>query len=364
MDVDAEGAWQRARKRQSDLTGQARDEFEEQLLFASDQFLVGRPGIEIATTAADIAIKHPSTVIAGYHWFGDWGRDTMISLEGLTLTLGRAQIARDILLKYAQFVSDGMLPNRFPDSAGKPEYNAVDATLWYFHAIDRYLKLSGDRQLLRELFPVLSDIVRWHVIGTRYGIHMDRDDGLISAGEPATQLTWMDAKVGNWVVTPRSGKPVEINALWFNALCLMQEWSKELGETDLTYIRLGDQVGASFDRFWYAAGGYLYDVIDGPGGNDASLRPNQLFALSLPNSPVPLPHAKSALEAVTRELLTPYGLRTLSPRHPNYHGRFTGDRTPRDGAYHNGTVWPWLMGRVPRCPSPRSSQRRFEARPL
>jgi predicted glycogen debranching enzyme len=344
IDLDADAARQRAHKRQEELAAGAQDEFEKQLYIASDQFLVTRPGIRSPVGGSAVATRDASTVIAGYHWFGDWGRDTMISLEGLTLTTGRVQVAREILMTYAQFVSDGMLPNRFPDSGAEPEYNSVDATLWYFHAVDRYLTLSSDRRILRELFPVLRDIVKWHVNGTRHNIVMDRADGLISAGEPGVQLTWMDAKVGDWVVTPRIGKPVEINALWYNALRLMQAWITELGEKDPTYERLADQASASFERYWFAAGGYLFDVIDGPDGNDSSLRPNQLFALSLRHSPVPLPHAKSVMQVVTRELLTPYGLRTLTPRHPNYHGRFVGDQASRDAAYHNGTVWPWLMG--------------------
>jgi predicted glycogen debranching enzyme len=344
LDLDIEASWQRAQRRERDLAGQVQDDFEKQLIHASDQFLTVRAGVKIDSPPGENGKRDALTVIAGYHWFGDWGRDTMVALEGLTLTTGRFQVARDILLTYSQFVSEGMLPNRFPDSGDKPEYNTVDATLWYFHAIDRYVTLSGDREMLRELYPVLKEIVTWHVNGTRFGIQMDPADALIRAGVSGVQLTWMDAKVGNWVVTPRIGKPVEINALWYNALSLMSKWSMELGENDPIYARLGEQVGASFERYWFAAGGYLYDVIDGPEGNDLSVRPNQLFALSLPHSPVPLQQAKSVVEVVTRELLTPYGLRTLTPRHPDYQGRFTGDQTARDRAYHNGTVWPWLLG--------------------
>ncbi|MGE5139526.1 MAG: amylo-alpha-1,6-glucosidase, partial [Rudaea sp.] len=346
LDRDGEGAWQRAKQRQRSLAPDNGDEFAKQLYIASDQFLVSRPGARIPAPAADdvSAMREATTVIAGYHWFGDWGRDTMISLEGLTLTTGRHAVARGILLTYAQFVSQGMLPNRFPDNGQSPEYNTVDATLWYFHAISRYVDLSQDRNTLLTLYPVLEDIVEWHLKGTRYNIHADPSDGLLYAGEPGVQLTWMDAKVDDWVVTPRIGKPVEINALWYNALRLMEQWNRELGRPDAGYGRLADQVAASFEKYWFAAGGYLYDVVDGPEGNDSSMRPNQLFALSLPHSPIPAPYARSVMEVVTRELLTPYGLRTLTPRHPNYHGVFKGDRRARDGAYHNGTVWAWLIG--------------------
>jgi predicted glycogen debranching enzyme len=344
LDLDVEAAWRRAIDRQVKLTSNGRDEFEKQLLIAADQFLVARANGTALAGSQQNPAEDASTVIAGYHWFGDWSRDTMVSLTGLTLTPGRSQVARDILMTYARFLSDGILPNRFNGSGHALEYNTVDATLWFFHAIDRYLAMSGDRRFLQIIFPTLRDIVTWHINGTHHGIHMDRADGLIYAGDPGFQLTWMDAKVGEWVVTPRAGKPVEVNALWYNGVCLMQEWSKEMGETDPIYARLSDQVGASFERYWFPAGGYLYDVIDGPEGNDTSVRPNQLFALSLAHSPVPLLHAKSVLEVVSRELLTPYGLRSLTPRHPNYRGHYSGDRASRDGAYHNGTVWPWLMG--------------------
>lgn len=346
LDVDAEGAWQRALGRQRDLESRAPDDFARQLYIAADQFLVGRPATQIpAPTPEDPAHTRPaSTVLAGYHWFGDWGRDTMIALEGLTLTTGRYEVAHDILLTFSQFVSQGMLPNRFPDSGQAPEYNTVDATLWYFHAIDRYVTCSHDRDLLRQLYPILQDMINWHVKGTRYNIHMDLADGLVYAGEPGVQLTWMDAKVEDRVVTPRTGKPVEINALWYNALRLMQQWSKELDQPDPLYERLANQVAGSFDRFWFREGGYLYDVIDGPNGNETAMRPNQIFAMSLPHSAVPLPQARSALELITRELLTPYGLRSLTPRNVNYRGKFTGGRAARDSAYHNGTVWAWLIG--------------------
>jgi predicted glycogen debranching enzyme len=337
VDRDVAAAYQRAQTRQSTWTSAARDDFEKQLFLAGDQFIVQR--------RVDQVSLH--TVIAGYHWFGDWGRDTMIALEGLTLLTGRFAQARDILLAFSQYVDQGMLPNRFPDAgvdAAPVEYNTADATLWYFHAIDRYLAATQDEALLRELFPVLESIVDWHIRGTRYDIHVDPADGLLYAGQPGVQLTWMDAKAGDWVVTPRIGKPVEINALWYRALRLMAPWAARLGKSPLTYSDLAARVRASFDRFWYAEGGYLYDVIDGPEGSDASLRPNQLFALSLADDLVPPDRAKSVLEVVSRFLLTPYGLRSLSPHDPNYHSLYQGDQRARDGAYHQGIVWAWLIG--------------------
>lgn len=253
-------------------------------------------------------------------------------------------------MAFSRHVDQGMLPNRFPDigvdgSAVPVEYNTVDATLWYFHAIDRYVSASGDTALLHELYPTLVSIVDWHLKGTRYGIRVDPADGLLRAGEPGTQLTWMDAKVDDWVVTPRIGKPVEINALWYHALCLMERWTrKESPATAAHYADLAARVRESFERFWYRDGGYLYDVIDGPEGSDASLRPNQLFALSLTDDLVPREHARSILAVVERELLTPVGLRTLSPRDGQFQTGYRGNQWERDAAYHQGVVWPWLIG--------------------
>jgi predicted glycogen debranching enzyme len=242
-----------------------------------------------------------------------------------------------------------MLPNRFPDEGEQPEYNTVDATLWYFHALERYLATSGDESLARELWPLLEDIVDWHLRGTRYQIHVDDGDGLIYAGEPGRQLTWMDAKVEDWVVTPRLGKPVEINALWVNALRVMEALARRLKvKPKRDYAALAERAARSFDKFWFAAGRYLYDVIDGPGGADSALRPNQLFAVSLPHGPLSAPEAgdraRAVVDACAAHLLTAYGLRSLSPRDPAYAGVFTGDRWQRDGAYHQGTVWAWLIG--------------------
>jgi predicted glycogen debranching enzyme len=315
----------------------------QQLVLAADQFIVDRAPTSNLQPPTSNSGK---TVIAGYHWFGDWGRDTMIALTGLCLTTKRYSEAKTILKTFAAYVDQGMLPNRFPDEGEQPEYNTVDATLWYFHAVDKVVGATGDWHLARELYPVLKDIIAWHVKGTRYNIHVETD-GLLYAGRPDVQLTWMDAKVDDWVVTPRIGKPVEINALWIHTLRSMAYFAHQLdNEAEVNhYLNLATRAADSFaQRFWYADGGYLYDVIDGPDGNDSSLRPNQLFALSL--KPTLLPHdaAVSVVKACAKELLTSFGLRSLAPSHADYQGTFTGDRYARDGAYHQGTVWSWLIG--------------------
>jgi predicted glycogen debranching enzyme len=348
-----EAALQREQARQRELLRQAdkpQSDAVRRLTLAADQFIVGRrpqpaqaPGI-----AADPAV----TIIAGYPWFTDWGRDTMIALPGLMLATGRYAEARGLLRGFVGFMSQGMIPNRFPDSAGAPpEYNTVDATLWLFHALDRYLEATGDWQLLTDLFPALDSVIDWHVRGARYGIHVDAADGLLHAGAEGVQLTWMDAKVDDWVVTPRRGKPVEISALWYHALTLMSGWARRL-ERDasdaVVYDALAAQAKASFAaRFWYPAGGYLYDVVDVDGQRgrlDWSLRPNQVLALAIAPELVTQEQGRSALLAVERALLTPLGLRTLAPSDPNFQGRYGGDRRSRDAAYHQGTVWPWLIG--------------------
>ena len=337
IDRDVDASSQRECARQSALVVNARDDFEKQLHLAADQFVVHR----------QVDDQSLNTMIAGYHWFGDWGRDTMIALEGLTLATGRFADANKILRAFARYVDQGMLPNRFPDAgidAAPVEYNTVDATLWYFHAIDRYLAITHDDAMLRDLYPILESIVDWHLKGTRYQIRVDPKDSLLYAGEPGVQLTWMDAKVGDWVVTPRIGKPVEINALWYHALQLMTQWSDKLGKPSTRYADLAARVRSSFDRFWYAEGGYLFDVLDSPTGNDESLRPNQLFALSLADDLVSPARAKSILNIVTHSLLTPFGLRTLSPHDPDYQSLFRGDQHSRDAAYHQGIVWAWLIG--------------------
>jgi predicted glycogen debranching enzyme len=314
------------------LTPDAPESFT-QLALAADQFIVQRQG--------------GMTVIAGYPWFGDWGRDTMIALPGLTLATGRPDIAANILRTFASFVSDGLLPNRFPDGADAPEYNTVDATLWYFVAIDEYVRASGDRKLLEELFPVLRSIVRWHQRGTRHGICVDEQDGLLRAGEDGVQLTWMDAKIADWVVTPRTGKAVEINALWFNALAIMRDFAQQLGDAEAAreYGSASERVARSFnERFWYAEGGYLYDVIDSPAGEDASLRPNQIFAVSLRHPLLENGRAKAVIDKCMHELWTPVGLRSLAPTDPRYVSHYGGSPHERDASYHQGTVWSWLLG--------------------
>src|SRR5438552_1870275 len=317
------------------------------LVLAADQFLVRRP------LADD---PEGMSVIAGYHWFGDWGRDTMIALPGLTLTAGRPDVARRILTTFARFVDQGMLPNRFPDAGEAPEYNTVDATLWYFEAIRAYHATTsnfgnpghagdpGDDGLLKELFPVLEEIVRWHRQGTRYGIAEDPADGLLRAGAPGVQLTWMDARVGEWVVTPRTGKAVEVNALWYNALRAMTAFARRLGRDPEPWSDLADRVRASFGRFWNEAAGCCYDVVDGPDGADDAIRPNQVFAVALPESPLSAARQRKVVDTCARHLLTSFGLRSLAPGHPRYQGRYGAGPSERDGAYHQGTVWGWLLG--------------------
>ena len=272
----------------------------------------------------------------------------MIRLPGLTLATGRPQIARTIIRTFAKYINKGMLPNLFPDRGEVPEYNTVDATLWYFDAIKQYYQLTKDKSLIEELFPVLAEIIDYHLQGTRYQIHCDRD-GLLYAGESGVQLTWMDAKVDDWVVTPRIGKPIEVNALWYNALVTMAQLALILDESHQEYTKLALHTGKSFQRFWNLDLGYCYDVIDGPEGDDDSLRPNQIFAVSLPamdRMPSLLTPAqqKSVVDLVGQNLVTSYGLRSLAPQDPNYQGYYGGDRQERDGSYHRGTVWAWLMG--------------------
>jgi predicted glycogen debranching enzyme len=308
------------------------DDFINSLTAAADQYIVSR--------------GDQKSVIAGYHWFSDWGRDTMIALPGLTLPTGRYDVARSILRTFAKNVNQGMLPNRFPDAGETPEYNTVDATLWFFEAVRAYLAYTGDLAFVQqELYGVLTDIINWHVRGTRFGIKVDAA-GLLSSGEAGVQLTWMDAKVGDWVVTPRRGKPVEIQALWYNAVCIMEEIAARLADESARkrYNGMAALTKWSFNRLlWHEKGGYLYDVVNG-GPPDASIRPNQIFAVSLPHSMLSPDRAKQVVSVVEQHLLTPYGLYSLAPSDPQYRGRYSGDGASRDGAYHQGTVWPWLMG--------------------
>ena len=284
------------------------------------------------------------TVIAGYPWFTDWGRDTMIALPGLTLSTGRPDIARRILETYARYVSKGMLPNRFPEDGQAPEYNTVDAALWYFEAVRSYLQATGDKNLIRSLYPTLSEIIAHYLQGTRFGIRVDPADGLLFAGEPGQQLTWMDAKVGEWVVTPRIGKPVEVNALWYNALRSMETFAV-LQELDPGPFRTAaDRVKQGFERFWNPDAGFCFDVLDTPEGHDPRLRPNQIFAVSLPFSPLTADRRKAVVDACAAALLTSHGLRSLAVDEHDYTGRYGGPPWERDGAYHQGTVWGWLLG--------------------
>jgi predicted glycogen debranching enzyme len=308
----------------------------QQLLLASDSFLIARPLPEL---------PDGESVIAGYPWFGDWGRDTMIALPGLALATGRYDSARRILRTFARFVDRGMLPNVFPGAGEAPDYNSVDAALWYLEAWRAYLEATRDLSELRAVFPVLESIIEWHRRGTRYGIGMDEVDGLLHAGEPGVQLTWMDAKIGQWVVTPRIGKPVEINALWYNGLCSMADFAERLGEDGAEYRELADRVRASFARYLRNDGRGLYDVLDGPEDRpDASVRPNQIFAVSLTHSPLAPPAQLGVVTACGRELLTSLGLRSLAPSHPDFRERYEGGVWERDSGYHQGPVWAWLLG--------------------
>ena len=307
-----------------------------QLILAADQFVVKRSLPEESDGRS---------IIAGYHWFGDWGRDTMIALPGLTLTTGRPEIAKKILFAFARYVDGGMLPNNFPDAGGQPEYNTVDAALWYFEAVRQYFETTKDTEGVSKLYPVLAQIINAHLKGTRYNIHVDEADGLLYAGENGVQLTWMDAKVGDWVVTPRIGKPVEVNALWYNALKTMVKLAPIAEKSAEPFLKMASMVQRSFSKFWNPAAGCCYDVIEDPQiGNDASLRPNQIFAVSLPESPLSPEQQKAVVDVCGRRLLTSHGLRSLAPGEPGYQGHYGGDPRERDGAYHQGTVWGWLLG--------------------
>ncbi|MFZ5862663.1 MAG: amylo-alpha-1,6-glucosidase [Nitrospirota bacterium] len=307
----------------------------EQLTLAAEQFIVRR------TTRDD---PEGRTVIAGYPWFGDWGRDTMIALPGLTLATGRPEVARGILTTFARYADRGLLPNRFDDTGGAVEYNTVDAALWYIEAIRAYHAATRDDTTLRALFPVVEDIISWYARGTRYRIGADPEDGLLVAGEPGVQLTWMDAKVGDRVITPRMGKPVEINALWYNALRAAASFARRVRRDPATYDKMAERTKTGFVRFWNSARGCCYDVLDGPEGHDASVRPNQLFAVSLPESPLTADQQRAVVDVCARTLLTSHGLRSLAPDDPRYVGRYQGDVNSRDAAYHQGTVWGWLLG--------------------
>ena len=319
-------------KRRAMLVAKAGKRLPQQLVLAADQFVVRR--------------GEGRTVIAGYPWFSDWGRDTMIALNGLTLATGRTATSKSIITEFAEHISEGMLPNRFPDAGEQPEYNTVDATLWYFEAIRAYVAATGDMEFVGDmLFGKLAGIIDWHVLGTRYGIKVDTD-GLLCAGEPGVQLTWMDAKIGDWVVTPRIGKPVEIQALWYNALRTMESFAAELHDEERRheYAKMAEIARESFNgQFWNDAEQCLYDVVNG-NGKDGSVRPNQIFAISLPYSMVTDERASQIVHKVEAELLTPVGLRSLAPSDPAYVPHYLGSPLERDSAYHQGTVWAWLIG--------------------
>jgi predicted glycogen debranching enzyme len=325
----------------------AQEGAEAQLVFAADQFIIA-PNTRVADTVRALASGDEfRTVIAGYHWFTDWGRDTMISLEGLTLTTGRSVEAGFILRTFAQYIRDGLIPNMFPEGERGGLYHTVDATLWYFHALNRYLLATDDRATLQILLPQLLEIFDLHLHGTRFGIRVDPNDGLLTQGEEGYQLTWMDAKVGDWVVTPRRGKAVEINGLWYNALRLLERWvSEERSDSEARRVgEAADRARASFNsRFWCEEKGHLYDVVDGSSGDDSSLRPNQLLAFSLDHPVLDRSRWEPVLQVVSRHLLTPVGLRSLAPQEAAYQPRYYGDLRARDAAYHQGTVWAWLIG--------------------
>ena len=322
------------------------DSIAAELVLAADQFIITPAGrVEEAARARAMG-DEIRTVIAGYHWFTDWGRDTMISLEGLTLCTGRQREAGYILRTFGHYVRDGLIPNMFPEGTKEGLYHTADASLWFFHAIHRYLLATGDRSTLRQLLPKLKSIVEHHVAGTRFGIGVDPADGLLRQGAEGYQLTWMDAKVDDWVVTPRRGKPVEINALWYNALKLVTEWLREEGDPlALQTHDYAERVRESFNRrFWFDEGEYLYDVVDGEQGDDPACRPNQILAVSLDHPVLDRARWLPVFEIVKERLLTPVGLRSLAPGHRDYKAQYYGDLRARDAAYHQGTVWGWLVG--------------------
>ena len=331
---------QAARQRQAALRDPATDHpLAAQLVVAAEQFRVARQ------TIGESAVAQRRTVIAGYHWFTDWGRDTMISLAGLAIRPGTLWEARAVLDTYIGYLHEGLIPNRFPDGGQAPEYNTMDATLWLFQALAAYLRVSRDWRFVADRLDALEGVIDWHVRGTRHNIRMDAGDGLLAGGEEGYALTWMDARVEDWAVSPRAGKPVEINALWYNALCLTADWCERAMRPAGQYREMALRVRESAQaRFWYGVGGYCFDVVDGPDGDDPSLRPNQVIALALVYPLIEGDRARCVLDVVTAKLLIPYGLRTLSPDDPRYQSTYRGDQRARDAAYHMGLAWPWLLG--------------------
>jgi predicted glycogen debranching enzyme len=348
---DAQGAERERRERLlASAAPPAREGVAAELVLAADQFVITPSGRQEDAARAHAAGEEVRSVIAGYHWFTDWGRDTMISLEGLTCTTGRHREAGWILRTFGQYVRDGLIPNMFPDGANEGLYHTADATLWFFHALERYLKVTDDTVTLEVLLPKMQDVVRHHLEGTRFGIHVDPSDGLLVQGEEGYQLTWMDAKCDGWVVTPRRGKAVEINALWYNALRLLEGWTRAAGDAAAAAELSGhaERCRLSFNaRFWYEEGGHLFDVVESrdlKGENDPACRPNQLFAISLEHPVLERGRWGQVLNVVKEKLLTPVGLRSLSPDHPEFKPTYHGDLKTRDAAYHQGTVWAWLIG--------------------
>jgi predicted glycogen debranching enzyme len=319
-----------------------------ELVLAADNFIITPAGRIKDAARCRAAGDELRSVIAGYHWFTDWGRDTMISLEGLAITTGRFHEAAWILRTFAHYVRDGLIPNMFPEGRNEGLYHTADASLWFFHAVHRYIEATNDHETLAALLPVLRGIVDHHMQGTKFGIAVDHRDGLLRQGAEGYQLTWMDAKVGDWVVTPRRGKAVEINALWFNALKLLEGWLRDAkdGAAADALAQHAERARESFNaRFWNPAHEYLFDVIDTPeGADDPALRPNQIFSISLPHPVLARDRWEPVLNIVERELLTPVGLRSLSRGHRDYKAKYYGDLRSRDAAYHQGTVWGWLIG--------------------
>ena len=337
---DAGRSWRAAQHQQDAVLGPGMEQpLARQLALAAEQFRVVR-----RTPGATPSVPR-RTVVAGYHWFADWGRDTMISLPGLAMRPGTLWEARAVLDTYIQYLDQGLIPNRFPDGGQAPEYDTIDATLWLFQALAAYLRASRDWRFIADRLQALEAIIDWHVRGTRHNIQMDPADGLLAGGEDGIALTWMDAKVQDWVVTPRRGKPIEVNALWYNALRLTADWCERAMRPAGAYRQMAAQAHSSAqERFWFADGGYCFDVVDAPQGDDPSLRPNQVIALGLGYPLIEGEPARRALDVVTAKLLTPYGLRTLSPDDPRYLSSYRGDQRARDAAYHMGLVWPWLLG--------------------
>jgi predicted glycogen debranching enzyme len=338
---------QRRRRLLAKAAGPLQGGIPAELVLAADQFIIQPAGRAEEAARAHAAGDEVRTVIAGYHWFTDWGRDTMISLEGLTLVTGRHDEAGNILRTFARYMRDGLIPNLFPEGQREGLYHTADATLWFFHAVARYVEATGDRQTLSVLLPHLRDSVAHHLRGTRFGIRVDPEDGLLSQGAEGYQLTWMDAKVDDWVVTPRRGKAVEINALWYNALRLLERWLREDGRPSEASEIAGhaDRARESFNaRFWNEECGYLCDVVDGPHGPERCCRPNQIFAVSLPHPILDESRWAAVVDVVEQRLLTPFGLRSLAPGERDYKPQYYGDLRDRDAAYHQGTVWAWLIG--------------------